>query len=258
MWFHFLDNTHILLFHTDGLFIYSINHAEPLCHLKLPDLEGGAKVVAHGLSIRPVAPPESNDEALFHHDPGLASLAITFYAHTASYHIPTVSEDREMYLLLASCSAISDQLSRCRSHFAPHDRSIEVPWNSWGHDTCRLIRLLRNPCSISSFASKCAVLFPSIDCSTTSYDLFIFEVLPSAIIHRDTGTPLGERYFEMTDELRTAQCLRAPVHGVHSTLPFRLTHRSIYYEDMSYDFIPPRVTLTDDGLLVAVSLGLHE
>ena len=79
---------------------------------------------------------------------------------------------------------------------------------------------------------------------------FVLEALPAVTMRRprDAHVLSGERFFEMTDELRMAQYLRSPVQ---SYCPFRLTHKTVSFGD-PFDVVLPMVTLTDDGIVVAV------
>ncbi|RDX43356.1 hypothetical protein OH76DRAFT_1206175 [Lentinus brumalis] len=263
--FLILDPSHVLVFNIRGLFVYEFDpNASPamparpaseedyLLHLALPKLKDDTGVVAtrvheHGPRYF------RSDRPLFREDPDLDVLAlyIQTYAETRWSYV------RDRLVLVVPFTTIRKRLEAL-AQVQPEERQLSqsVPWDQWGPDGARLLKLGASPHAISVMGSRVAIPFRNYS-SPNNLDIYIVDVRPKSEqesfigCERDVSSALGAPLGGI-DASDTIQELQSFAEPVTTTLPYRMTYLKAWLHDDSK--VAETQGLTHDGMVIAVSL----
>ncbi|KAI0713068.1 hypothetical protein C8T65DRAFT_739120 [Cerioporus squamosus] len=255
-----LDPSHVLVVDHRGLFVYHFDPAaspamrpEPateddcLLHLALPSLGENARVGflrchEHGPRYF------RSDRPLFREDPDLNVLAL--YIGTFTHNVP------EHLVFLIPLTTIPTRLGTL-GHLPPEERQSSrcVPWDHWGPDGARLLKLGEEPHIITVMGSRVALPLRS-RALLNAQDIYIVDVRPKSEEdsfgsgERDVSSAPGSP-FRGVDASDTIQGLQSFAGPVTTRLPYRMTYIKAWSNTDS-KFVEGQ-GLTHEGMVIMCS-----
>ncbi|TFK84807.1 hypothetical protein K466DRAFT_212844 [Polyporus arcularius HHB13444] len=264
VWGQFLimDPSHVLIFNDRGVFVYEFDPDAPraipappatdedyVLHLALPRLKENSEVVS-SRSYEQGPRYLTSDRPFFRENPDLDVLALYIEIFTQRNY------GREHFVLVVPFKTIRARLEAL-AHVQPEERQISrsVPWDQWGSDGARLLKLGASPHGISVMGSRVAIPFRDY-ASLNTMDIYIVDVRPKSEqesfvgCDRDVSSALGAPH-GVIDASDTIQGLESFAEPVTTTLPYRMTYLKARSDGESK--FAETQGLTHDGMVIACS-----